>query len=59
MENTVTIPRDRYDNLLRAEARIQFLTAYCKHEVFTAADIEYYLGIKEDAHEEDSEPSAE
>lgn len=58
MENTVTIPRDRYDKLLRAEARIQFLIAYCQHEVFTAADISYYLGIEEETNE-DTEPAAE
>ena len=54
MENTVTIPRDRYDELVKSEARMQFLRAYVTHEVYTSADILYYLGVseKEEDHEE-------
>ena len=61
MENTVTITLDRYDELIRAEARLRFMVAYYKHESYmSSSDIKYYLGIKEDAHEDKvSEPSAE
>ena len=47
MENTITISQERYDELVKAEARMQFLLAYITHEVYTSADILYYLGASE------------
>lgn len=45
-EEIITINRERYEELIKAEARIQFLTAYCLHEAFPSnADILFYLGI--------------
>jgi predicted TPR repeat methyltransferase len=46
MENTITISQERYDELVKAESQMQFLRAYVTHEVYTSADILYYLGIK-------------
>lgn len=48
MENTITISQERYDELVKAEARMQFLRAYITHEVYTSADILYYLGVKDE-----------
>lgn len=54
MENTITISQERYDELIKSEARMQFLQAYVTHEVYTSADILYYLGVSEkgEDHEE-------
>ena len=57
----ITVMRERYEELIKTEARMQFLLAYVTHEVYTSADILYYLGVseKEEDHEEDREPAAE
>ena len=55
MENTITISQERYDELVKAEARMQFLQAYVTHEVYTSADILYYLGIPQKEGNEDNE----
>jgi hypothetical protein len=43
----------RYEELLKAEAKIQFLGTYVSHEVYTAADIQYCLGIKDEEKNND------
>lgn len=48
MENTITISQERYDELVKTEARMQFLRAYVTHEVYTSADILYYLGVEDE-----------
>lgn len=53
MENTITISQERYDELVKAEARMQFLRAYVTHEVYTSADILYYLGVKDEEKNND------
>jgi|GEM_PF-5956871 len=56
MENTITISQERYDELIKEEARMQFLRAYVTHEVYTSADILYYLGIYEKEEDHDAKP---
>lgn len=55
MENTITISQARYDELIKEEARMQFLQAYVTHEVYTSADILYYLGIPQKEEDEANE----
>ena len=45
-EIMISIPLTRYEELLKAEAKLQFLKAYVSHEVYATNDIQYYLGIK-------------
>jgi hypothetical protein len=52
-EIMITIPMARYEELLKVEAKLQFLGTYVSHEVYTAADIQYYLGIKDEEKNND------
>ena len=52
-EIMITIPLTRYEELLKAEARIQFLTEYALHETMGYRDIKYYLGIEEKEESDD------
>lgn len=54
MENTITISQERYDELVKVEARMQFLRAYVTHEVYTSADILYYLGMSEEGKDDEN-----
>lgn len=48
MENTITISQERYDELVKLEARMQFIADYVRREMaFTTDDILYYLGVSE------------
>lgn len=42
----ISVPMERYEELLRAEAKLQFLKEYVKHETMLHEDIKYYLGVK-------------
>lgn len=50
----ITVLRERYEELIKAEARLQFLRAYVSHEVYTSDDILYYLGIPEKEEKNES-----
>jgi hypothetical protein len=52
-EIMITIPMKRYEELLKAEAKLQFLKAYVSHEVYATNDIKYYLGIKDEEKNND------
>lgn len=52
-EIMISVPMARYEELLKAEARIQFLNAYVSHEVYTVSDIQYYLGVKDEEKSND------
>ena len=47
----ITIPIERYEELIKNEAKMQFLLDYVKREVVTTADVLYYLGGDEDGNE--------
>lgn len=49
----ISVPMKRYEELLRAEAKLQFLKAYVSHEVYATNDIQYYLGIKDEEKNND------
>ena len=42
----ISVPMERYEELIKAEAKLQFLKAYVSHEVYATNDIKYYLGVK-------------
>lgn len=44
----ISVPMERYDELLKAEAKLQFLKEYAEHEVMGYSDIRYYLGVKDE-----------
>ena len=44
----ISVPMGRYEELLKAEAKLQFLKEYADHEVMGYSDIRYYLGIKDE-----------
>lgn len=44
----ISVPLERYEELLNAEAKLQFLKAYVSHEIYASNDIKYYLGIKDE-----------
>ena len=52
-EIMISIPLTRYEELLRAEAKLQFLKAYVSHEVYATNDIQYYLGVKKEEKSDD------
>lgn len=54
-EIMISIPMARYEELLKAEARIQFLKEYAEHETMTYEDLKYYLGIKEEEKADDKD----
>ena len=54
-EVMITIPLARYEELLKAEAKIQFMTEYALHETMGYRDIKYYLGIKEEEESDDKD----
>lgn len=54
MEETIIISQDRYDELIKTEARIQFLIAYVSREVYTTKDILYYLGMSEEGKDDEN-----
>lgn len=49
----ITVPIDRYEELLKAEAKLQFLKEYAEHETMGYSDIKYYLGVEEEHHDKD------
>lgn len=54
-EVMITIPFAKYEELFKAEAKLQFLKAYVSHEVYTTADIQYYLGVKDEEKSDDKD----
>lgn len=44
----ISVPMERYEELLKAEAKLQFLKEYAEHEVMGYSDIRYYLGVKDE-----------
>lgn len=43
----ILIPRERFEELIKTEAKVQFIVDYVRKEVVTADDILYYLGVKD------------
>lgn len=44
----ILIPRERFEELIKTEAKVQFVLDYVRKEVVTASDIMYYLGVKDE-----------
>jgi hypothetical protein len=54
-EIMITIPMTRYEELLKAEAKLQFLAEYALHETMLHEDLVYYLGIKKEEKSDDKD----
>lgn len=44
----ISVPLKRYEELLNAEAKLNFLREYVQHETMLHDDIKYFLGIKDE-----------
>ena len=51
----ISVPMERYEELLKAEAKLQFLAEYAKHETMLHEDLIYYLGIKKEEKSDDKD----
>lgn len=48
----ITVMRERYEELIKTEARLQFLKEVCQRDGYiSVSDIKYYLGILEEDEE--------
>lgn len=54
-EIMITIPLTRYEELIKAEAKLQFLGEYAVHETMLHEDFIYYLGIKKEEKSDDKD----
>lgn len=51
----ITVMRERYEELIKAEARLQFLKEVCQRDGYiSVSDIMYYLGIPEEESKDES-----
>ena len=51
----ISVPMERYEELLRAEAKLQFLAEYAVHETMLHEDLIYYLGINKEEKSDDKD----
>lgn len=48
----ILIPRERFEELIKTEAKVQFVLDYVRKEVVTASDIMYYLGNEKESEDD-------
>lgn len=48
----ISVPLERYEELLKAEAKLQFMKEYVEHETMGYKDIKYYLGITDEDNDD-------
>lgn len=48
----ILIPRERFEELIKTEAKVQFVLDYVRKEVVTADDILYYLGNEKESEDD-------
>lgn len=51
----ILIPRERFEELIKTEAKVQFVVDYVRKEIVTADDILYYLGVKNEDKNDDKD----